>query len=400
MQITPPNFALESAKDTSKKVSVSDGALTESSENFSDQVANGADSVDLAAIAGIPDQTPEPQPANSDTEPRFQNDNEDSDATGNPPRIKFESMANRLQNKGNQVLPSLKTGEPVPAQISDAALETIGAASAGISTNAPQGSHQISQTTAVVTDVVSHLPNVNPVLNKNTDRVRNDRDRLLGDRNAAVVNDPSPATRQNSPLVLAAPIVQFAASTTTQWTDLSLGADQGAPLLSLDVAERASGPGHLGAAVPNLSPTAFATAARGPMAASPTLAQSVAVQISDAVTGQGEKRIEIMLEPIELGRLRLALHPGEHGMNIHIVAERAETLDLIRRHMHLLKEEFQSLGYNDVAFDFAHDDQPAREHPDWSDDRIPADISGGKAALAQSQINRKMLGGSYLDIRL
>lgn len=79
--------------------------------------------------------------------------------------------------------------------------------------------------------------------------------------------------------------------------------------------------------------------------------RQVAVQIADAVRS-GEKPIELKLNPAELGRVRLALAPGDGVMMVTVLADRPETLDLMRRHIDMLAQELRAIGYGSTAFSF------------------------------------------------
>ena len=91
-----------------------------------------------------------------------------------------------------------------------------------------------------------------------------------------------------------------------------------------------------------------------PEAASQT-ARSIAAQIADAMAKGAERAIEVSLNPAELGRVRITLAQGEAGMIVNVAAERAETLDLMRRNSELLGREFQDLGYEGTDFSFSQD---------------------------------------------
>jgi len=81
-------------------------------------------------------------------------------------------------------------------------------------------------------------------------------------------------------------------------------------------------------------------------------ARAVARQIATAVQDTGGGSFEIRLNPEELGRLRIVLRPGDAGLAVSIVAERPETLDLLRRHADSLAQDFRDLGYESTAFSF------------------------------------------------
>lgn len=85
----------------------------------------------------------------------------------------------------------------------------------------------------------------------------------------------------------------------------------------------------------------------------PGTARAVAVQLAEAlITTQGSK-VDIVLNPEELGRVRMVLSPSESGISVSITAERPETLELMRRHIDQLTEEFRALGYVDIGFEFS-----------------------------------------------
>ncbi|WP_209835433.1 flagellar hook-length control protein FliK [Ruegeria sp. HKCCE3926] len=87
-------------------------------------------------------------------------------------------------------------------------------------------------------------------------------------------------------------------------------------------------------------------------AARTEIARSIAGQLSAAVqTRIGSGATEIALNPEELGRVSIVLNGREDGLQITIATERPETLELMRRHLSVLTEEFQKLGYGDLSFD-------------------------------------------------
>lgn len=102
-------------------------------------------------------------------------------------------------------------------------------------------------------------------------------------------------------------------------------------------------------------PEAAITAAQRNDAARP-----VSVQILTAASQLGERPVEITLSPEELGRVRLTLSgSAETGMTVHVQAERAETIELLRRHANELADQLMKLGYASVAFGFAGQDDHA-----------------------------------------
>lgn len=90
-----------------------------------------------------------------------------------------------------------------------------------------------------------------------------------------------------------------------------------------------------------------------PAAARADLAGHVARQIADVAHHMPARPVEITLSPEELGRVRLTVSTHESGIVLNIVAERPETVDLLRRHIGQLGQQFQSLGYESIAFSFS-----------------------------------------------
>lgn len=84
----------------------------------------------------------------------------------------------------------------------------------------------------------------------------------------------------------------------------------------------------------------------------PGLARHVAQQMAVTITQTAGQPTEIALNPEELGRVRMSMSLTDGTLMLHINAERPETADLLRRHIDTLAQEFRSLGYNDISFDF------------------------------------------------
>lgn len=82
------------------------------------------------------------------------------------------------------------------------------------------------------------------------------------------------------------------------------------------------------------------------------VSRHVGRQMADALAKPGERPVEISLSPAELGRVRLNMHTTEQSVAVTITAERPETLDLMRRHIDQLSQEFKSLGFSDINFSF------------------------------------------------
>ena len=132
----------------------------------------------------------------------------------------------------------------------------------------------------------------------------------------------------------------------------------------------------------------------------PELARHIGLQLASASSAQSGGQVELRLNPEELGRVRLSLTPGDGTMVVSIVAERGETLDLMRRHINLLAEEFQELGYSNLQFDFGtpeRDDDTSRPASQNSVDDALVDADVASAAIARAPSARP--GSNGLDLR-
>ncbi|MEI4485035.1 flagellar hook-length control protein FliK [Frigidibacter sp. MR17.14] len=105
-------------------------------------------------------------------------------------------------------------------------------------------------------------------------------------------------------------------------------------------------------------------------------------QISAKVRHMQGHTVEIELSPRELGHLKMSMLSGQDGMTVAIHVERAETLDLLRRHVDQLAKDFRDAGMSDVNFFFSqnrssHSDgrqpplQPLPEEPALTPARQP-----------------------------
>ena len=85
------------------------------------------------------------------------------------------------------------------------------------------------------------------------------------------------------------------------------------------------------------------------------LPQAIAQQIAVAVQSQGagKSTIDLQLAPEELGRVRLRLTSHEGVVAVTVLAERQETLDLLRRHIETLARGLLDVGYQEARFAFS-----------------------------------------------
>ena len=129
----------------------------------------------------------------------------------------------------------------------------------------------------------------------------------------------------------------------------------------------------------------------------------VAQQIAEAIKASTKGSVEIALNPVELGRVRMVLSPSEAGLTLNILAERPDTLDLMRRNIDDLSRSFAELGYEDVSFSFEQNDQTADDsaHLDEAQDqmRVETEMSDAAVTLTLSP-PRLAIAPDGIDMRL
>lgn len=135
--------------------------------------------------------------------------------------------------------------------------------------------------------------------------------------------------------------------------------------------------------------------------AQPDLPRNVAQQIT-AVVHQGPDRAsELMLSPVELGRVRISLTTHEAGVIVNVMAERPETLDLMRRHVAQLAQEFRDIGYDSAEFSFGQDQPKGQSGPVQGDTTDHAALDGGETPDQQARLNPvRTVALDRVDIRL
>ncbi|MBL4556368.1 MAG: flagellar hook-length control protein FliK [Rhodobacteraceae bacterium] len=84
--------------------------------------------------------------------------------------------------------------------------------------------------------------------------------------------------------------------------------------------------------------------------------------------------------------MRMVMVIGEHGLTLTVNADRPETLDLMRRHIDTLAQDFAALGYRDLSFSFAGSGQghaaPGGEGPLQSEPVDDSPSAGPARAMA------------------
>ncbi len=132
------------------------------------------------------------------------------------------------------------------------------------------------------------------------------------------------------------------------------------------------------------------------------VARRIAAQLGDAFATTGEKKVDVLLNPKELGRVKMQVETSETGVKITINAERPETSDLMRKHIEQLEREFHEMGFADVSFEFKDDNSSAQTTDQLEDEAVTEPtLTEVDEMLDPIQIVQSLrLGESGLDMRV
>lgn len=142
-----------------------------------------------------------------------------------------------------------------------------------------------------------------------------------------------------------------------------------------------------------------------PAAHRPEMPRMIASQIAEAFAAKGEQKVEVSLNPQELGHVKMRVVTSETGITMIIQTERPETGDLMRRHINELAEEFRRMGYEDISFEFSGGQADEGGHGDGDEDgsgqsgRMENSQSGPEADGEQAKQNLR-LGAAGVDMRV
>ncbi|MEM7530283.1 MAG: flagellar hook-length control protein FliK [Pseudomonadota bacterium] len=70
-------------------------------------------------------------------------------------------------------------------------------------------------------------------------------------------------------------------------------------------------------------------------------------------------RVEVQLEPPELGRLEITFDFGEEGLRAAVSSDRPGTLELVRRHAEMLLQHLRAAGFENATLDLSAQDRSA-----------------------------------------
>ncbi len=127
----------------------------------------------------------------------------------------------------------------------------------------------------------------------------------------------------------------------------------------------------------------------------------IARQMAEAFQNLSDRPVEISLNPRELGRVRMNIVTVDAGITVNVVAERPETLDLMRRNIEQLVREFEAMGYNDINFAFAEGETRQRFENESTEHDDQAQTKLNLETVEETGLPReKAARSSGVDIRL
>ncbi len=114
-----------------------------------------------------------------------------------------------------------------------------------------------------------------------------------------------------------------------------------------------------------------------------------------------DDRVELTLDPVELGKLRFDFNIINDRMQVNISVERTDTLDLLRRHAEVLRAEFRDAGFDGSTLSFSQwaqkdrNDTPQPMFSEGDADSLPAAAAPNPAPMRNLSTT-----GQGLDLRL
>ncbi|MEL7463167.1 MAG: flagellar hook-length control protein FliK [Pseudomonadota bacterium] len=157
----------------------------------------------------------------------------------------------------------------------------------------------------------------------------------------------------------------------------------------LDIASLQTRADFGASAVPR-APASAAAAADG---------QNAASQIAAAINRASGDRIDLRLDPPELGRVAVSLAVRDDAMIASITADRPETEALLRRHGEELQKALRDSGFEDVSLAFGDQgDNDPKAGDGRAADLVEATMSERETAVETTANARRSDAG--LDLRV
>ena len=103
-----------------------------------------------------------------------------------------------------------------------------------------------------------------------------------------------------------------------------------------------------------------------PLPPVPAFSPEFPANLAATVTSADRDRVEVSLDPVELGRLRFDIRHNGDLVQVNLSVERPETMDLMRRHADQLLAELRAAGFAGASLSFSQwgQGQADRNKPD------------------------------------
>jgi len=122
--------------------------------------------------------------------------------------------------------------------------------------------------------------------------------------------------------------------------------------------------------------------------------------VAFAVAQAGDaSRVELRLDPPELGRVQIDIRFDDGAAAASISAERPETLELLRRHADALQRELTSAGFTGANVAFS-DRRPGQQPQTAQAQAVALELSAPSAPVAHGYARPRPGSLDRLDIRL
>lgn len=132
----------------------------------------------------------------------------------------------------------------------------------------------------------------------------------------------------------------------------------------------------------------------------PAFTRETMPQIVESVRANPSGEVELTLNPEELGRIRMSMSATDSGLQVTIQSDRAETAELLRRHISLLREELAGLGYAQVDIGFGGRQGDADPSTDVEETVTATTEAGPLAETSRPETGRQRADAGRLDMRL
>lgn len=125
-------------------------------------------------------------------------------------------------------------------------------------------------------------------------------------------------------------------------------------------------------------------------------------RLAETVAHFPDRPVELTLSPEELGRVKMTLTTQDGALSLAIQADRPETVDLMRRHIDQLAQDFRDLGFTSLSFSFAQGDASTAGGQDRGD-AAPAETEAeirSAATISNPHPAARDHASGGLDLRL